>query len=188
MVSGVPKPQVLAIWPIDRLVVSSSLQADSSRTASTWSAAVTPDLGLEDPAELTFGQVDLTCERSHGQVVREVVAQPGQQVVHRRRVCGLRGQEARELGLAARPLQVDDESPGNRGGGAVAMVVRDEREREVDAGGDAGRRPHVAVADVDGVGVHSDAFVALTQESARVPVGGCPTTLQQTGSREDESA
>lgn len=45
MVSGVPKPQVLAICSMVLLVVSSSRQADSSRTAYVANNA--NDLGIE---------------------------------------------------------------------------------------------------------------------------------------------
>src|SRR6478752_3564386 len=46
IVSGVPKPQVRAICSIELPVVSSNRQADSSRTVSTWSAAVMPSSAL----------------------------------------------------------------------------------------------------------------------------------------------
>ena len=105
--------------------------------------------------------------------------------------CGvgrLAGEKGGELGLAAGSLEVDDKSPSNRRGGTVSVVVGDEGQREVDAGGDAGRGPHVAVADVDGVGVDGDTLVAVLEEPARVPVSGRPTTLQQAGGGEDEGA
>ena len=74
MVSGVPKPQVLAICAMVRLVVSSS----AARRVETDGLDVTrgseADLGLEHPGELTFGEVELPGERGNGEVVGEVVA------------------------------------------------------------------------------------------------------------------
>ena len=96
------------------------------------------DLGLEHPGELAFGQVDLPGERGHGEIGVEVVAQPGQQVADGFGVGRLTGQHGRELGLAAGSLEVDDQLAGHRRGGAVPVVVGDQRQREVDAGGDAG--------------------------------------------------
>ena len=188
MVSGVPKPQVLAICsigPVRGLEQSAGrLEPDGLDVVCGGDA----DLGLEDAGELAFGEVDLPGEGGHGEVVGEVVPQPGQQVAYRLGVGGLAGQQCGELGLAAGTLEVDDQSPGNRGGGTVPVVVGDERQREVDPSGDSGGGPHVAVADVDGVGVHGDTLVAVLEEPACVPVGGRPTTLQQAGGGEDEGA
>ena len=68
------------------------------------------------------------------------------------------------------------------------MVVGDERQGEVDAGGDARGGPDVAVPDVDGVGVDGDTRVAVVEQLACGPVRGRPTTLQQPGGGEDEGA
>ena len=145
MVSGVPKPQVLAICSMVLLVVSSSRHADSSRTASTWSAAVAPTCGLEHAGELSFGEVDLSGEGWDGEVVGEVVAEPGQQIPHRFGVGGLPGQQGGELRLAAGALQVHDQLTCDGGRGLVSVVVGDQSEGQIDAGGDAGGGPHVAV-------------------------------------------
>ena len=66
MVSGVPKPHVLAFCSMVLLVVSSGRA----------------HLGLEDAGELPFGQVDLPRQCRDGQVVGDVVAQPGQEVTN----------------------------------------------------------------------------------------------------------
>src|SRR5687768_2959142 len=59
------------------------------------------DLGLEDTGELALGEVDLPGERRDGQVVGEVVAQPGQQVAYRFGVGGLSREKRGELSLTS---------------------------------------------------------------------------------------
>ena len=88
------------------------------------------------------------------------------------------GQERGELRLAAGALQVDDQLTRDGGGGLVPVVVGDEGEGEVDAGGHTGGGPHVAVVDIDGVGVDGDLRVGVVKESALCPVGGGPSSLQ----------
>ena len=188
MVSGVPKPQVLAICSMVLLVVSRSRHADSSRTASTWSAAVTPTSALKTRVNCRSERLICRASAGHGQVVGEVVTQPGQQVAHRFGVGCLPGQDRGELRLAAGAPQVDDQLTGDGGGGLVSVVVGDESEREVDAGGDAGGGPHVAVVHVDGVGVDGDVDVGVVEQSAFRPVGGGPSSVQQAGRGEHEGA
>ena len=102
-------------------------------------------LGLEHPGELSFGQVDLSGEGWDGEVVGEVVAEPGQQIPHRFGVGGLPGQQGGELCLAAGALQVHDQLTCDGGRGLVSVVVGDQSEGQIDAGGDAGGGPDVAV-------------------------------------------
>ena len=115
-----------------------------------------PHLRLEHAGELSLGEVDLAGKGWDGEVVGEVVAEPGQQVTHRLGVGGLPGQQGGELRLPAGALQVDDQLTGDGGRGLVSVVVGDEREGQIDAGGDARGGPHVAVVDVDRVGLHRD--------------------------------
>ena len=58
-----------------------------------------------------------------------------------------------ELGLPAGPAQEHHQPPGHGSGDLGRVVVLDEREGEVDAGGHAGRGPDVAVAAVDRLGI-----------------------------------
>ena len=113
-----------------------------------------PHLGLEDPGELSFGEVDVPGECCHGEVVVEVVTQPGQQVAKRFGIGSLPGQEDGELRLSAGPREVDDQLARDGGDGLASVVVGDQRQGQIDAGGDAGGGPHVAVLDVNGVGIH----------------------------------
>ena len=62
----------------------------------------------------------------------------------------------RELRLTARAAQEHHQPPRHQLGDVGAVVVLDEGEGEVDPGGDAGRRPHVAVAHEDRIGVDVD--------------------------------
>ena len=66
------------------------------------------------------------------------------------------------------------------------MVVGDEGQGEVDAGGDSGRRPHVAVADVDGVSVDGDVRVVVAEQATFSPVSGGSAPVEQSGCGEYE--
>src|SRR3954447_18708058 len=84
-----------------------------------------------------------------------------------------------ELGLAAGALDEDDEPAGGLEGGRTAEVLLDEREREIHPGRHAGRGPHVAVADVDRLGVDLDRRVAAREIRRRCPVRGGSATVEQ---------
>ena len=51
-----------------------------------------------------------------------------------------------ELGLVAGPAQEDDEDPGHVAGDVGAEVLLHEGQEQVEAGGDAGRGPHVRLS------------------------------------------
>ena len=61
----------------------------------------------------------------------------------------------------------------------MSVVVGDQREGQIYAGGDAGGGPHVAVLDVDGVRFHRNVGVGGIQLAAICPVGGRPPPLEQ---------
>ena len=90
-------------------------------------------------------------ERGDAQVVGEVVGHPALQLAQlgasRRSGAQLRG----ELRLAAGSPDEHHEPGGDLVGQLGAVVVLDQRQRQVDAGGDAGRGPTVPVVDVDAV-------------------------------------
>lgn len=133
MVSGVPKPQVLAICSTVRFEQAAGrVEADGLDVVCRGDA----HLGLEDTGELAFGKVDLPGECRHREIVGEVVPKPGQQVAYGCGVGGLTGQKGRELSLSARTLEVDDELTGDGGSGLPPVVVGDECQGEVDAGSD----------------------------------------------------
>jgi len=68
------------------------------------------------------------------------------------------------------------------------VVVGDQREGQVDAGGHAGGGPDVAVLDEDGVGIHRDLGEVGLQLTAIGPVSGRATTLEQACGREQKGA
>ena len=82
-----------------------------------------------------------------------MVWEPGKQVADRFGVGGLGGEQGGELCLTAGASEIDDELARDRRRGLSAVIVGDQREREVDSGRDSGRRPDVAVVDVDRVEV-----------------------------------
>ena len=93
-----------------------------------------------------------------------------------------------ELGLPAGPVQEHDQPAGHGLGHVDAEVLLDQRQREVDAGGDPGARPVLAVADVDRVGVDGEAGVVLGQLAGAGPVGGDPPSVEEPGRGAEEGA
>ena len=93
-----------------------------------------------------------------------------------------------ELALVAGAAQEHHQPAGDRLGDVDAVVVLDERQRQVDAGGDAGRRPHVAVADPDRVGVDVDVRVLGGEPRGAGPVRRRPPAVEQAGGGEQERA
>lgn len=81
-------------------------------------------------------------------------------------------QRGRELRLAARSLHVHHQRTGHRSGQIRAVVVFDQRQREVDSRGDAGRSVDSAVTDKNGVGLHLRRRVAQYQLLGMFPVRG----------------
>ena len=95
--------------------------------------------------------------------------------------------ERRELRLAAGPALVDDELLRRPAGDVGAEIVLDEGQRQIDAGGDAGRGPDIAVADEDAIGVQLDLRIAAAEVVRAAPSawwrGGRRAARPQPGDR-----
>ena len=109
-------------------------------------------------------------ERGHGavgvRVLGDVVLGGADAVV----LGDLRLERSAELALVGRPAEEQHEAPGDGERDVAAVVVLDQRQRQVHAGGDAGGRPHVAVAHVDRLGLDLHAREAAGEEVAHPPV------------------
>jgi hypothetical protein len=145
-------------------------------------------LAVEDPAERSHAHRAPVGERGHRQVgvgmlgdERQEVAEWFPQGPAHRELCA-------DLGELARPMDEDDHLAGRCHGECRTVVVLDEGEREVDAGGHASRRPHVAVAHVDAVGLDADRGEVRREGVAHRPVGRRPAPVEQARPREQQSA
>ena len=87
-------------------------------------------------------------------------------------------QMSAELRLPARSLQEHHELAGHRQRQRPAVVVFDQRQAQVDAGGDAGRGDDVTVGDEDRLRIDVDGRMGGRQAVAGVPVGGGPATIE----------
>jgi len=92
------------------------------------------------------------------------------------------------LGLVARSLQVGDQIAGDLAGQLGAVVLLDERERQVQAAGDAGGGGHPALADEDRGGVDPHVAVAPGQTGREPPVRGRAVAVEQAGRGEHGGA
>ena len=115
--------------------------------------------------------VDVVLARAHGRAF-------GPRDPHR---CG-------ELGLAAGTVEEHHQPAGDGLGDVGAVVVLDQRQGEVDAGGDAGGGPHVPVAGVDRIGIDLQRRVLVGQLLGPGPVGGDRPAVEQPGLGGEERA
>lgn len=118
-----------------------------------------------------------------GNIARDVVAQVVDAARGRHRIEG-----HAELALPAGALQVHHQLPGHPHRGLAAEILRDQREGQIQAGGEPGAGPHVTVADEDRVGVHRDRRMFGGELAGGRPVCGGTFAVQQTGVREDVRA
>ena len=98
-----------------------------------------------------------------------------------------------ELGLPAGAAEEHHELAGDRLGDVGRVVALDECERQIDPGGDPGRRPHVAgpadlAVDVDRIGVDLDVGPVLRQRRRPRPVRGHPVAVEGAGRRGEQRA
>ncbi len=111
-----------------------------------------------------------------GEALAHPVHQGGEPAMHAAGV-----QQGGELRLAARPAVVHHELLGRCAGHLRAQVVLDQRQGQVDAGGDPRRGPGVALAHEDPVGLQADGRIAPGEFVGAAPVGGGPLAVQQAG-------
>ncbi len=93
-----------------------------------------------------------------------------------------------ELGLSAGALEVHHQLPGHAQGGALPVVLGDQRQRQVEARGDAGAGPHIALTDEDRVGIHRDGRVVGGELRRGGPVGGGALAVEESGGGEQVRA
>jgi len=110
------------------------------------------------------------------------------EIAHRRRLHRRQTQRRAVLALPARTAQVHDQGARHGQRDVGAEVLLDQGQRQVDGGGHPGRGEHVAVADVDRVGLDLEARVARGQVGRGAPVGGHAAPVEQTGAREPRTA
>ena len=138
------------------------------------------DLGREAPQQVAFAEGDLPGEDARGgdrpagsdsisSWARRTGASRARRLPHG---CG-------ELALVAGSAQEHHEPAGDLLGDLDAEVVLDEGQGDVDPGGHAGRRPDVAVARPDRIGVDVDLRVAGGEAVGAGPVGGHAAAVEQ---------
>ena len=117
-----------------------------------------------------------------------MVLHPVDQRGERRVGRGLRLQHRAELRLVARPARIEHEVARDQVGGRRAEIGLDQGQRHVDAGGDAGRGPDLAVDDVERLGIDRQRRETLGQPRAARPVRRHPLAVEQPGRRQHEGA
>ncbi len=188
IVSAVPKPQASGDRRHRLLALlqppPGGLQAQALHVAG----GREPHLGAEAAREVARAHVGELRERLHRQVGREVlhrVALHLTQTVPRGRARGERGAELR---LVAGPAQEQHEVARDRERRVAVEVLLDHRQREVHAGGDARRGPHLPVAHEDRLGIDAHPRVAPRELRRRRPMRGRAPPVQQAGRGEQERA
>ena len=115
-------------------------------------------------------------------------ADPGHQFAQAMAGRGLRLQRLAELRLLGAAQHRQRERAGDLHRHRMAEVVFDQRERELDAGGHAGRGPDRAVVHVDALALHAHLRPQRLQLVAAAPVRGGLAAVEQAGGREHERA
>ena len=145
-----------------------------------------PDLGAEGAGERSGAHRGPPGQGRHGEVAVEVIGDVGQHLAQRLALGPPHRELGAELGLAACALGEQHEAAGDVEGEGAAVVVLDEGERQVHAGGDPRRRPHVAVAHEDPILVDADRRVQAGHEVAHRPVRRGPAPVEQAGGGQDQ--
>ena len=143
-------------------------------------------LGLKQPGQLTGTQRSPRRKAFHavvgGRVGGDGVGCRAQRRLGRR--IGL--DKHRELRLAARAFEVDDQRPGHVADQGAAVVLLDQCQREVDARGHARRGEHVAVAYEDRVRCDVDVGKGAGKQRGMPPMRGGAPAAQQAGLGQNE--
>ena len=95
----------------------------------------------------------------------------------------LGGELRRELTLSARANSKNDMAPGDGERDRAAMIGFDHRQSEVHTGGNAGRRPHAPILDVDGIAIDLDVGTKPFQRLHGTPMRRRSTSVESTSSR-----
>ncbi len=140
----------------------------------------------EDARELPLGEMQPAGQGGDGEVLVEVLRDPGLQIAQGLALGELVGELDRELGLPTGPAGVDHEHAGGLQGDLTAEVLLGECQREIHSRRDAGRGVDVAVADEDGVGIDVDVRIALGQPGAARPMSCRPAPVEQARLGEQE--
>ncbi|SPA42357.1 protein of unknown function [Cupriavidus taiwanensis] len=119
---------------------------------------------------------------------RQVLDDPEMESLEQRHLPALRQQHFAELGLAPGALDEDRQFPRRAQRDVVAVVVFDQRQRHVDAGGHAGRGPDPVLAHEDGVRVQRDRGKARAERGMHGPVRGRAPAVEQARLRQQEGA
>ena len=90
--------------------------------------------------------------------------------------------------LAAAAAVIEHELPRGLLRDLVAIVFRDHRQRQIDAGRYAGRGPDVAIAHEDAVGLELHLRIGFQKMPRPLPVRGGAPAVEQAGFREDVGA
>src|SRR5260221_2625638 len=89
-----------------------------------------------------------------------------------------------ELRLPAMTTVVNDEVLRDTFGDGKAVILLDQCQSQIDAGGNARRRPHVPVPTEDAICIHPDGWVVSVEARGITPMRRRSTPIQQFGGRQ----
>src|SRR5260370_10260216 len=140
-----------------------------------------------DAREVARAHGDARGERRDAAIVGEMLRRPRVQRGEAAIVARLALEQGAELRLAARALEEDDEMARHAQGDRAAEILLDQSQRQVDAGGAAGRGPDLSLAQEDRVGLDDDSRVAPLQRIAGPPMRYGAPCVEQPRLRQQES-
>jgi len=187
MLSVLPEPDSRALC--STLCPPSSRDlAWSSRTCSTNLAGVVPSSAVNRRGELSCAEPHPRRQARRAVVEGRLGGDQVDEAAQLDRPRRPDSQRRGELRLSAGPLHVYDEVTRHAAGQIRAVLAFDERESQVDAGGDSGRGEDLTVLDEQRVRLDLDVRISPCQQLRVPPVRSGPPAGQQPRGGQDEGA
>ncbi len=142
----------------------------------------------EHAAEVALAHRGAPGQHLQGERLGQVLQRPGLHVLHAAVGGRLAGELHAELRLSAGPLEVHDHVARHLQREGMAVVLFHQGKGEVDARGDTGGGPEVAVTHIDRIGIDRHTRMQFLQPGGHAPVGRGPAPVEQARSSQEEAA
>jgi hypothetical protein len=124
-------------------------------------------------------------KRGYSQLAPDIVSNPGMELF-KARIAMLQGEGRTKLRLAAWTFEKNHKLTGNGQGYAWAEIRFDQSQREIDTGGDPGRRPNIAVPNEDWVRIKLYRREYAGELSASSPMCDGAAAIKKAGRRQEK--
>src|SRR5262249_2819432 len=112
-----------------------------------------------------------------------MIGDPGMEALEAS-IAVLQGERRAELRLSAWPFEENDELACDRQRDPLAEIRLDERQRQIDPGGEAGRSPEGSISDEDRIGARAHRGKSACEFGTSPPMRNCSAAIEEAGSRQ----